>query len=148
MPADPTLTRRTTLAGTTVAGTLVLGGCRLDPSGPASGPSPAPDRDEEIVASARAELAALVRACAHLDPSVPTQTRTALGAAHRAQLVALGGRPPRRVRGAAGGGGLRRRELTGQRRLARWADEAQSGALARLLASASASIAASLVARD
>ena len=149
MPADPSLTRRTTLAGAATGSSLLLGGCRLDPSAPGQTGTPTVDPDARIIRAARAELTALLRAGAHLDPSVSTRTRTDLTAAHRAQLVALGGHPPRRLRGTASrGGDLRRRESLGQRRLARWADEARSGALARLLASASASIAATLAADD
>jgi hypothetical protein len=122
------------------------------PSGEASTPPEDPDTAlvDEVLAGL-GELAALVAAGARFAPlRAPMR---ALAALHAAHLEALDGEPVAGrspgVRFAGPAEALRRvraAEQQGQRRLADWSVAAESGALARLLASMSAAVAQHLVA--
>jgi hypothetical protein len=157
--------RRTALVGvvgSAVGGALVLAGCEGgDP--PASAPTPtssaptatpeAPpeDPDESLVAAVVTELDELIAftsAAAAARPKIAAWPAfETLHRTHRAVLTDAeeeAGLP--RVRGSAPEIAERvtRREEQAQRRFADWAVEAQSGRLARLLASMSAAIAQQL----
>lgn len=151
----PAATRRTAIGGA-LAGAVALTGCDVDR--PAGGPAPtrAPtedaDPDTTLVDTVVAELDELVELVTRVAAQRPLlapalATFAHLHRAHRAVL------PDReadvttpRVTGSVEqvAGRLRQRELQAQRRLADWALAAESGALARLLASMSAGIAAHL----
>jgi hypothetical protein len=139
---------------------LGLAGCTAgNPGAPSSpGPEPgpsategAPDPDREALVRATELTAALLAATRAAGSRVDPGRR--LQALHRAHLAALreaagpapkpapAPPPPAGLRTRAG---LRRAELRAQRELARLAGAAGSGALARLLASMSAGIAAHL----
>lgn len=166
MPVRPPLAaNRRTAIGVALAG-LGATGCRLDrsadPAGPATGStsaspgggSPAPrdpDPDTALVAEVLVELADLTLLTAAIARRFPALREPAreLGRLHRAHREALGeevvpddqGVGPRPRDAAAALAVLRSRELRTQRRLADWSVAAQSGALARLLASMSAGVA-------
>ena len=154
---SPRATRRTTIVGA-LAGTVVLAGCdagRPDP-GPAgrSAPAAGADPDEALVAEVSAELdelVALVAVAAARRPLLAPDLAafSALHQAHRATLPEQDAEPPRpRVTGSPAevATQLLRREEQAGRRLADWALDAESGALARLLASMSAGVAVHLAA--
>ena len=151
-------TRRAAVAASGVAA-LGLAGCTADepasssssavPSATTATEAAAPDPDRVALDRAVAITAGLIAGLAEANPGIDPARR--LAAMHAAHLAALqdGGRsrrfppasPPGRPLTAAR---LRRRELNAQRELARLAQEAESGALARVLASMSAGIAAGL----
>ena len=146
--------RRTTLGGA-LAGVALLAGCDLGSDDPGSAPTPAADPDdpdtslvEEVVDDLVATLA-IVEAVRHRHGSLRRQLGE-LAKVHRAHLEALGskerpGRPGPRTADADEALALvRRREQRQQRLLAEGAVQAQSGRLARLLASMSAAVAQQL----
>jgi len=144
----PPLTRRTALGGA-VAGVVVLTGCgEHAPRG-----VPEVDPDGALVDRAAAELDELVALVAAAGATRPLRRVLApfeaLHRAHRAVLPA--GSPsdaPPRVTGTADEDFrlVLRREEQARARFARWALAAESGPLARLLASMSAGIAAHVAA--
>jgi hypothetical protein len=162
-------TRRAALGGA-LASLAVVSACDvtqpMDHSGGASGPGPAgasgtrsgtpapsPTEDPDAALVERVlvelgEVSALVSAAARLAPlRASMRTLGELHAAHRDALDGgpVTGRSPAAFTGAAEA--LRRvraREQQTQRRLAGWAVAAESGALARLLASMSAGVAQQL----
>ena len=156
-------TRRTAIAGV-VGGALALGGCDGgDPTGDSSGtPSPtaatttaAPaDPDQALVDEVVAELDELIgltaaAAAARRRIAPRAAAFEALHRAHREVLTddELDEDSSPSVTGSAKALDTRitRRERQAQARLAEWAVAAQSGPLARLLASMSAAIAQQLV---
>jgi hypothetical protein len=173
VPRAPVATRRAALGGV-LATLAVVSACDVaqptDPSGDASGgasgtgptgasatgsetPAPTPTEDPDAALVDRVlveldEVSALVTAAARF-PRLRASMRT-LGELHAAHRDALDGEPvtgrsPVAFAGAAEA--LRRvraREQQTQRRLAGWAVAAESGALARLLASMSAGVAQQL----
>jgi hypothetical protein len=153
----PAATRRTALAGA-LGGALATAGCDVDD--PASTPSPSAagttqtpdDPDQALVDRVVTELDAMIAftdAAAAARPGIgpwPAAFAT-LHRAHRGVLSAdETDAPTPRIRGngPAVARQVTRREQGAQRRLADWAVEAESGTLARLLASMSAAIAQQL----
>ena len=148
--------RRTTLGGA-LAGVALLAGCDLGSDDPSSTPAPAKgqdDPDAALVSDVVDDLVAtltLVESVRHRHGSLRRQLGE-LAKVHRAHLEALGstGRPDRRGPKAAGATAdaalalVRRREQRHQRFMADRAVDAQSGRLARLLASMSAAVAQQL----
>ena len=156
-------TRRTALVGA-VGSALVLAGCEGS-APPAAAPSPTSspttatseavpdDPDEALVATVVAELDELIAftsGAAAARPRIsawPAAFET-LHRTHRAVLTddEEEDTGPARVRGSAQEvvGRVTRREEQAQRRFAEWAITAQSGQLARLLASMSAAVAQQL----
>lgn len=152
----PGATRRSAIGGV-LAGAAVLTGCDVDPrSADPVSPSPATvaDPDSALVDAVVAELdelVALVTAATDGRPVLAPQLAAfaALHQAHRSVLPDRDAGPQRpRVAGSARevADRVRVRELQARARLADWAVAAESGALARLLASMSAGIAAHLTA--
>lgn len=143
-------TRRTAVVGA-VAGVAALAGCDPEPAA-RPGATPEADPDTALVDAVRAELgevAGLVAAAAG-RPQLRERV-TALLALHAAHLEAIEGDPPTPSTPPAGPPAqvwatLSARERQLQRRLADWSVRAESGALARLLASMSAGVAAHLAA--
>jgi hypothetical protein len=146
--------RRTTLGGV-LAGVALLAGCDLGSDDPDSEPAPAADPEDpdtslvaEVVDDLVATLA-IVEAVRHRHGSLRRQLGE-LAKVHRAHLEALGSneRPARagpRTADAEGALALvRRREQRHERLLIDRAVQAQSGRLARLLASMSAAVAQQL----
>ena len=150
-------TRRAVVAAPGVAA-LGLAGCTADePASSSSSASPStttateaavPDPDRVALDRAVAITAGLIAGLAEATPVIdPARRLAAMHAAHLAALQEAVGAsfppasPPGRPLTAAQ---LRRRELNAQRELAHLAQEAESGALARVLASMSAGIAAGL----
>ena len=147
-------TRRTTLGGA-LAGVAVLAGCDLGSGDPVSGPRPSAepdDPDAALVETVADDVVATWQLVESLRRRHDSLRRPLAGLArvHEAHLKALGSttRPDRRP--AQGGSArqavvlLRARELRHQRLLANRAVAAQSGRLARLLASMSAAVAQQL----
>lgn len=137
MPPGPPLPRRAALA-LGAAGLAAVAGCESDGSTqPDPPPTPAPDADQELVDDVVAAITAVWRLAAD---------RPSLAAVHVAHVGALGGEitvaPARR---AVDDGVLRTREQALQSRLVGAAMAAESGALARLLASMSAAVAQQVV---
>jgi hypothetical protein len=136
--SGPSMSRRSVLRAGGAAGVLgspLLAGCDLDPrstSPPSAGPSS--DPDQHIVEEARAELTGLLT---HLSPRGRTAS---LHSCHRAQLLALGGRPPRRRRSLLPEAALKARESAAADRFETWAVACHDGDLARVLASVAAGI--------
>ena len=141
MPLGPRLPRRSALRAGLVgglAGLVVLTGCddRGETSSPGStsGSSPSVDPDSALVDEVLAELA------------VAEQTASAAGelelaTLHRAHIEALDGEVPTEAAGRRPSAEVvRRREQLLQAHLVDAAMAAQSGALARLLASMSAAV--------
>ena len=151
-PGLPT-TRRAALAGS-VAGVLAGAGCDLRPDAAPRSEAPSPSASAEDPDAALAdEAVARSRHLLGLVLAVPHRDRRAvagLAALHRAHLGAL--QAPQRPGRHAGPSAkpalssVRRAEAALQRRLARLAVSAESGQLARVLASMSAGIAAHLAA--
>lgn len=154
----PVTSRRTALAGAAV-GALVsacdAAGPEPDPAPGASSAAPA-DPDAVLVSQAAALVAdRLARARTLLDryPALAPRLRPFV-ALHRAHARALPAPDEEPVPPAVPQGGrleagfFRAGEDQAARRLAGWAVAAESGALARLLASMSAGIAAHLAADD
>lgn len=165
LPASPT-TRRTVVRGL-LAGLVVLTGCDAGGDGPRSQPSTFPpsgatgdggddvggdDADAVLLDRVIAEideLDALVRAAVSRHRALAPRF-AGLRATHEAHRAALAPGEPSAARGRVRGttrqvaDQVLRREEAGRDRLAAWALDARSGALARLLASMSAGIAAQL----
>lgn len=152
-------TRRTAILGA-VVGVVGVAGCEVD--GPGRRPSragrtpPATDPDTVLLEAATRELEeleALVAAATRRAPGAAADLAglAVLHRAHRAVLPA-GETQRRRVRLVGSPQSVVRqvvaRERTAGERLADWAVAAQSGALARLLASMSAAIAQRLAVLD
>ena len=134
MSAAPLLRRRSALALAALGATAVAG-CDDGGSEPAAGPSPTVDPDTALVDEVVTEL---IRA----ERVATAGGRLELASLHRAHLEALDGRvpagsPARPVSAAV----VRRREQHLQAHLVDAAMAAESGALARLLASMSAAVA-------
>jgi hypothetical protein len=136
VPAGPLLPRRAALAAGGVA-LAALAGCDDGSEPPVPPPSPSPDADEALVDEVVAAITAVWRVAA---------ARPGLAAVHEAHVGALGGEitvaPARRRPDVTV---LRRREEALQTRLVDAAMAAESGGLARLLASMSAAVAQQLV---
>ena len=154
-PRATRATRRTTIVGA-LAGAAALAGCEsdrpdADPTG-RSTPGAGTDPDDALVAAVSAELddlVAVVTAAAARRPALAPDLApfSALHRAHRAVLPGQEAEPARpRVTGTPRevAAHLLRREEQARRRLADWSLDARSGALARLLASMSAGVAAHL----
>jgi hypothetical protein len=148
------ITRRTTLGGALV-GVAVLAGCDLGDGGsgdPASAPTPSAgtdDPDAELVEAVVDDVAAigsLVKALRRRHASL-RRPLGPLARVHDEHLEVLGSdqqarrTPPRTDSAAEALALLRTREVRHQRLLANRAVDAQSGRLARLLASMSAAVA-------
>lgn len=137
MSAGPRLPRRAALA-LGAAGLAAVTGCDGSSETPVPPPSPTPDADEALVEDVLAEIAAAWRL---------TASRPELAAVHEAHIAALEGEidvtPVRRPVGAAV---LRSREKHLQAALVSASLAAESGELARLLASMSAAVSQQLVA--
>lgn len=136
MPAAPhLLARRTALTLGAVA--IVATGCDDgDSSDPAGAPpaTPTPDPDTVLVDAVLADLAraeTLALGAGFVD----------LAALHRAHIEALEGPEAEPGTGGASKAAVRRAEQRLQRQLVQASLEAESGALARLLASMSAAVA-------
>lgn len=125
MPADPQLSRRILLA-TGVAGAALVSGC-------GDARSPAPARADDPDTALVDEVVGRITATAALSARVPD-----LVALHTAHLDALDAAPP--VAGTASRARLLRSERQLQRFLVDAAVRAESGPLARLLASMSAAV--------
>jgi hypothetical protein len=150
-------TRRTALGGA-LAGVAVLAGCDLGDPGsddPDSAPAPssgAEDPDAGLVDDVVDEVSATLLLVETLRRRHNSLRRSLGGLArvHEAHLKVLGSngrsgrRPPRTGSAAEALAVLRTRELRHQRLLADRAVAAQSGRLARLLASMSAAVAQQL----
>lgn len=153
----PAATRRTALAGA-LGGVLVVAGCDADD--PASTPSPTAetttqtpdDPDEALVDEVVAELDALIafnEAAAAARPAIGPWP-TAFATLHRAHREVLSDEgfsataPQIRGNARAVGRQVTSREQAAQRQLADWSVAAESGPLARLLASMSAAVAQQL----
>jgi hypothetical protein len=119
-----------------VLGAGALSGCDLDPdssSQPHAEPSPDPDQD--ILDAARAELGGLLERLPATGGTAP------LAAVHRAQLEALQGDPPSKVRHhPPTRAWLVSRERRAADRFDQWALDAQNGDLARVFGSVCAGI--------
>lgn len=148
-------TRRTAL-GSALAGLVALAGCednRPDADPRESVPTDPDTALVEAVSAELDELVALVTLAADRRPLLAGGLApfAALHQAHRAVLPDRDAEPPRpRVAGSPQevAGQVLRREVQARNRLADWAVAAESGALARLLASMSAGVAAHLAASD
>lgn len=137
MHLGPRLPRRSALRAGVVgglAGLVVLTACDDNDTTPTPGSSPSADPDSALVEEVLAELA------------VAEQTATAAGelelaTLHRAHIDALDGEMPTEAAGRAPSAEVvRRREQLLQAHLVDAAMAAESGALARLLASMSAAV--------
>jgi len=152
-------TRRTALAGA-LGGLLVGAGCDADESASSATPTPtsttpAPeDPDQALVDEVVAELDALIafnEAAAAARPAIGPWP-AAFASLHRAHRAVLSDEgfsataPQIRGNARAVGRQVTSREQDAQRRLADWAVAAESGPLARLLASMSAAVAQQLAA--
>lgn len=138
MLPGPRLPRRAALA-LGAAGLVAVAGCESDGTSEPDPPptTPEPDADQELVDRTVASITAVWRL---------TGDRPSLAAVHLAHVEALGGEiDVTPVRRAVDADALRRREDALQRELVRAAMTAESGALARLLASMSAAVSQQLV---
>ncbi len=130
------LSRRGLLLSAGAVTAAGLAGCDLDPSSSRPAAKPSPDPDQAIVTAARAELSGLIASLG------TTPGTAALVAVHQVQLAALQGEPPSTT--AAGRPLSRARIVARERRAAgrftRWAQVAENGDLARVLASVAAGI--------
>ncbi|MCW2768074.1 MAG: hypothetical protein JWO11_4033 [Nocardioides sp.] len=167
MPAPPpttttrAATRRAVLGGT-LAGLAALSACDLNDLDPRKDADPASaattgapvDADQDLVDEVVTELvriAALVGAVRARFPRL-RRPMAPLLALHAAHLGALGGDVPEpaaaagQTTAAAALRDIRTQESRLQRRLADWSVAAESGTLARLLASMSAAVAQQLAA--
>jgi hypothetical protein len=130
------LSRRTTLA-VGAAALVVVAGCDDHTDGsrkPRSGPTPSGDPDADLVDGVLHALAGAERAAV-------AGGFAALAVMHRAHIEALDGSPPSAAPGKATAAAVRRTEQRLQSLLVESAVAADSGALARLLASMSAAVA-------
>ena len=135
MPAGPHVHRRTAIA-LGAAGLAVLTGCDDDDKEPAA--TPAPDPDEALVEKVVGEISAAFRAATRAG-------EVDLVRLHRAHLRALDSAPIHGADDRMPGLALRERERVLQADLANASMAAQSGELARLLASMSAAVSQQLV---
>jgi hypothetical protein len=123
------------------AGVAGAAGCD-DPDGPpGTGATPSADPDTALVDGVLTDLRAAARAASRAG-------LTGWAALHRVHIEALQGDPPRMAAGAAQGvdpAAVLRREQQLQQRLVEAAVAAESGVLARLLASMSAAVGQRLV---
>jgi hypothetical protein len=143
-----------------LAGLAALTGCDLDDLDPRGSDDPTPagasgapvDADQQLVDEVSAELirlGAVIGAAQRRFPKLRTRTAP-FRTLHAAHLDALGsGAAPPPVTGVLTTAGaalqdIRTQESRLQRRLADWSVAAESGALARLLASMSAAVAQQL----
>lgn len=156
LPSSPLhawATRRTTLTGL-LLGVGALGACDADLSGGGSGgsgPTPAGDPDRDLVDAVLADLGQvtdLVTATAAAHPRL-REPLASLRALHLAHAEALGGpastpgagaQSDRPAASSAAMAAVHAQEVRLQRRLVEAAVHAESGALARLLASMSAAV--------
>ncbi|CAI9419484.1 hypothetical protein [Nocardioides sp. T2.26MG-1] len=142
MPAGPALSRRTTLA--LAAGVVALAGCDDGDGGPDSAPTGSPGSADPDVALVDGVLAELARA----QRVASSAGDTDLVALHGAHIEALNGTPaPTPARGRFGAADVQQRERRLQSHLVAAAVDAQSGALAALLASMSAAVSQRLASR-
>ena len=133
MPARRHLvSRRTTLAVGAV-GVLALAGCDSDTDEPTSAPTPAGDPDADLVTTVLEQLGGAYQLT--VAGGFPELT-----AMHGAHIEALDGTPPTPAPGRATAGAVRREETRIQALLVESAVSAESGTLARLLASMSAAV--------
>lgn len=158
MPAPPpAATRRTALVGT-LAGLAALSGCDLDPRDEDSTTAAtmvAPvDADQTLVDEVVTELTRMVSLLASVQARFPrlratTRQLRSLHAAHLDALAADGAELASTdglTTAAAALRDIRVQEVRLQLRLADWSVTAESGTLARLLASMSAAVAQQLAA--
>jgi hypothetical protein len=137
-PGPPPVARRTTLA-LGVTGLLGLAACDDGDSEPRSAPTPAADPDSELVERVLADLRGALRLAV-------AASLHDLAELHRAHITALDGDlapagPGRRLAGRARAlAEVRARETRLHRQLVEAAVAADSGRLARLLASMSAAV--------
>ncbi len=137
MSAGPRLPRRAALA-LGAAGLATVAACDDGSGTPAPSASPSPDADAALVDEVLAEILAVWRL---------TASRPALTALHEAHIAALqGGIDVEPVRRRVDPATLRSREKRLQADLVSSAMAAESGELARLLASMSAAVSQQLVA--
>jgi hypothetical protein len=129
------LSRRTTLALGVVgaAGVVVVAGCDDHPDEPTSTPTPTADPDTDLVATVLEELEGAYQLT--VAGGFP-----ALTAMHAAHIEALDGTAPTPSAARATPGAVRRNEKRVQALLVESAVAAESGTLARLLASMSAAV--------
>jgi hypothetical protein len=136
VPTGPRLPRRAALA-LGAAGLVAVAGCDDGSGAPVPPPSPSPDADEALVDEVLAEITAAWRL---------TASRPGLAAVHEAHIAALEGEIDRAaVRRRVDAATLRSREKQLQAALVSSAMAAESGELARLLASMSAAVSQQLV---
>lgn len=137
-PAPHLFSRRTTLA-LAAAGLVAVGGCDDDGGeAPAARPTASPDPDTELVDHVVTRLARAERLARAAGLG-------GLAALHRAHLEALDGTPSTRPHPKVAADVVRRQERQLQSDLVAAAMAAESGALARLLASMSAAVSQRLV---
>jgi len=151
------LPRRTALAVTAAMTGLAAGACTSDdpgePSSPTSTSAPPVDADQELATSVAIDISVVgvfVDSLARDFPALRSELRP-LRRLHAAHLEAIGGfddsiPAPAPIAGgrAAARGELRRSEQRLQKQLAAAAVRAESGTLAKLLASMSAAVAQQL----
>ncbi|GAA4757577.1 hypothetical protein GCM10023350_48940 [Nocardioides endophyticus] len=139
MPLDPLLSRRALLGVGTIT-LATLSGCADDGDpAPASAPATSDDPDQDLIDRVLDELAGA------------EQLATAAGVSelallHRTHIEALDGTPPSPSPGSATMAALQRTERRLQSQLVDASLAAESGGLARLLASMSAAVSQRLVA--
>lgn len=137
MSAGPRLPRRAALA-LGAAGLAAVAGCDDGSEPPVPPPSPTPDADEALVDQVLAQITAVWRL---------TASRPQLAAVHEAHVAALDGEiDPAAVRRRVDAVLLRPREKQLHAALVSASLAAESGELARLLASMSAAVSQQLVA--
>jgi hypothetical protein len=149
VPVDPVLSRRTALTVGTVALTALAGCAGDDASGPTAAAAGDGDPDQELVDRVVGQINETLAEVIFVRRAEPTLRPTTrhLVRVHQQHLAALEATPPD-VTGpgltfadaAAGLAAVRRRERELQRQLVAAALDAESGALARLLASMSAAV--------
>jgi len=139
VPVDPLLSRRALLGVGTIT-LATLSGCASDGDPPpGSAPATSGDPDQDLVEQVLDELAAAEQLA--VAAGVP-----ALALLHRTHIEALDGTPSVPAAGTATKSALRRTERRLQTRLVDASMAAESGGLARLLASMSAAVSQHLVA--
>ena len=157
--SGPPLSRRAAVRGAglvSAVAAVFLGGCDLDlRSTPPPGSAPTPDADERLVLAARAELTGLIARIRLARSDTGRAEHDAfladLEQAHAAQLAALGGAASSAsatARPLPDGPRLVGRERLAAGRFATWAQQAESGDLARVLAATSAGITTYLSGRE
>lgn len=161
MPVPPAATRRTALGGALAA--AVLTACDLHELDPRSDPGAAPtqstppvDADILLVQEALAAITAASGLVSEADryPSLrgPLRPLKRMHAAHVDVFKEYAGEDPQTVSTTGSAAAflrrVRRQEAQLQRQLVEWAIKAESGQLAKLLASMSAGVAQHLAALD